>query len=1048
MKMKYSKTKLTMLIVVTMMVFGSPSYVTPTQSNTTLTSDLSVPDWALATLDQQKVDSYIVLMLDLPVINYDGSIDGLKATKVTPGSSLDSSNADVVTYASYLENSHNQVLASVGLDTSVKVNDYKYALNGFSAMMTQQQAQAISSLPGVISATVDQVRTIDHYGHGKSDSLTSTQDFLGLTDRGGAYAKGFNGEGIIIGDVDTGINPEHPSFADDGTYGPAPDGWTGTGCDFGNTAFNPDDAAFTCNNKLLAAKHYSATAEAVAGIASHDFLSARDYDGHGSHTASTAAGNYGVAASVERGGETLQLGDIAGIAPRARLSIYKVCWDFADGGAGCYSSDSAAAIDDAVADGVNVINFSISSGTSLVNAEDIAFLFAADAGVAVASSAGNEGPGDYTANGKGPWVTSVGASTHDTTYIGTVTLGDGQVFEGASITDATANLPLIDSVDAGLPGADPTEVELCYPGTLDPSVVAGNIVLCKRGVIARVDKSLAVYIAGGAGMVMYNPSLNSLNADLHYVPSIHVDTPSGLAIKQYIADNGASSTAQLSKGVKTKVTGRVMAPFSSRGPLLQTQDYISPDVTAPGVDVLAATSQGGDEFEFLSGTSMATPHVAGLLALVKQANPDFSASMLKSALMTTARQDVTKEDGVTPADPFDMGAGHVDARGADKGSFLQPGLAYDAGFYDWLAFLCGAEPTAVSASTCNFLASNGYSLDASDFNSPSIAVGELVGSQTVTRTVTSVAQEHGWRTYKVHVDAPVGFDVSVSPSQFRIKSGETMTYQVTITNDGSAGIGEWAYGSLTWVDITGRHHDKRGGHFDNFGWGWGDDDSHYSVYSPIAVRAFEIDAPGELAFSSTDGSASFDVKFGYAGDYTAAAHGLVAAYTETATVVDDPANDINTALSTDVGVNYHFISVSDAVYARFSLFDAYTDGTDDLDLYVFYQDGSFVGSSGSGTSAEQVDVFLPASGTYIVVVHGWQTDGPDATYTLFSWGVPAAEGGSLSVDSAPASATVGAYGTVDISWTGLATGTKYLGAVTHSSAGELKALTLVSVQTD
>ncbi|MHA2251168.1 MAG: S8 family peptidase [Candidatus Kariarchaeaceae archaeon] len=1009
------KTKVTMLFVVAIMIFGV-GITNRAHSDSVEIPELTAP---LRSIDHsfasQKVDTYIVMMLDLPVVSYDGSIDGFEATKATKGLKINPNSANVKKYANYLKNSHNDALSSVGLDSNAVVYDYAYALNGFSARMTGAQAKALTNQPNVFSATPDEIQTIN---------TVSTPEFLGLEEPGGAFAKGYDGEGVIVGIVDTGIYPEHPSFADDGTYGPAPEGWSGEGCDFGDSVFNPDDVPFECNNKLLAAKNYNPS----VGLPAWEFNSARDYNGHGSHTASTAAGNSGVAASVERGGETLNLGEISGIAPRARLSVYKVCVSTEDGSqASCATSGSAAAIDQAVADGVDVINFSIGDGASLTGAVDIAFLFAADAGVSVAHSAGNSGPGAGSVAGSGPWETSVGASTHDREYEGTVTLGDGQVFVGASRTSGTPSLQLIDSVDAVLSGQDPYEGELCYPGTLDPAVVEGKIVLCRRGDIARVDKSLAVYMAGGAGMIMYNPGPQTLNADLHSVPSIHVDHVVGPIIKQYIADNGASSTAQLSDGVAIKGQGSVMAAFSSRGPMQVSQDIVGPDVTAPGVDILAAVAQGGDIFDSYAGTSMAAPHVAGLYAILAQAYPDWSTAMAKSALMTTARQDVTKEDGVTPADAFDMGAGHVDASGAGKGSFLEPGLAYDAGWWDWAAFACGTATSLYGPASCAVIESWGYSLDASDYNSPAIAIGELGGSQTVTRTVTDVAKELGWRTFSVSVDAPDGVDVTVTPSSFSLKSGMSATYEVTFTSNSDAQNKVWSFGSLTWNDMTG----------------------HYSVRSNIAVRPLLINAPIAVDEVGTSGSGTFDVSFGYNGDYTPAVAGLIPSTNYDDVVLDDPTNNWDTAT---IYNDHFFMADPNVIHARFALYDEYTDGDDDLDMYVYgyhpVSGWAEVGSSGSPTSDELVDLIQPVYLAYTIFIHGWETDGPDAAYTLFTWQVQEVDELNMNIDSAPASATFGGSGVITYSWSGLSVDTKYLGAVTHYDASGLMAYTLVSINTD
>jgi hypothetical protein len=417
--------------------------------------------------------------------------------------------------------------------------------------------------------------------------------------------------------------------------------------------------------------------------------------------------------------------------------------------------------------------------------------------------------------------------------------------------------------------------------------------------------------------------------------------------------------------------------------------------------------------------------------------------------MTTAYQDsVMKEDGATPADPFDMGAGHINPGGQwGKGSIAEPGLAYDAGLFEYAAFTCGADLGVFTPGTCDFLESIGVPSDPSDLNLASIGVAELVGSQTVVRTVTSVAKERGVRTYHVSVDAPSGFDVVVSPSSFTLRRGETASYAVTITNAGAT-LGQWAFGSLTWSDEAG----------------------HYDVYSPIALRAFEFAGPAEVNGGGTDGSLDFDVNFGYDGEYSAGAHGLVAAATEAAIVLDDPANNINVALGCwfgsggdfttpgdpACGLTLHLVPVAaSSDYARFSLFDEFTDGADDLDMYVWHPSGAFAGGSGSGTSAEQVDVPLPQTGNYSVFVHGWQTDGPDSNYTLFSWDV-GADAGNMTVSGAPASVTLGGSATLTVTWSGLASDMKYLGVVSHHNAAtpvhgtdpSLLGQTVVSISTE
>ena len=675
--------------------------------------------------------------------------------------------------------------------------------------------------------------------------------------------------------------------------------------------------------------------------------------------------------------------------------------------------DLTMAIDQAVADGVDVINYSIGSSSTTLAPDDIAFLYAADAGVFVATSAGNAGPGTSTLGSPSwiPWLTTVGASTQDRTFQGSGVLGDTSEFFGASVTGGTDVLPLVDSNDAGS--------ELCIPGELNPGVVTGKIVLCKRGDNTRVEKSHAVDMAGGAGMILYNASdAQTQNTDNHWVPSVHINKTDGLAIKAYIETEGA--TAQINGGAFTTIDAPWMAAFSSRGPNGGAMDIIKPDITAPGVNILAANSPtaflGAPDqlFQSIGGTSMSSPHVAGIFALLKEANPDWSPAMAKSAIMTTAYQDVMKEDGGTPADPFDMGAGHLNPNPA-----VDPGLVYDAGFFDYLGFLCGNNPANIGQATCNFLISIGVPTDPSDLNYPSIGIAELAGYQTVTRTVTNVGSAG---TYNVSVDVPPEIEVAVSPTELTLGEGKSATYDVTFTTLPGAIMNDWTFGSLTWSS-----------------------DSH-NVRSPIAVRPTALAAPGEVLGTGTDGSLSFDIIFGYDGAYTAGAHGLVPADMQSGNVVDDPANDINTALGTGVGITWHEVHVpAGATYARFSLFDDYTDGNDDLDLYVWHPNGSFAGGSGSGTSAEEVNVLYPMEGTYFVVVHGWQTDGPDSNYTLFGWAFgPDAENMDIT---APTAATLGATASVTVGWTGLDEGTKYLGAVSHDYSSGSR-LTLLRVDTD
>ena len=760
---------------------------------------------------ESTTGSYVVVMVDDPLVATIAQDDLETPAAEAAGDEL------VAT--------HDEVLAEAGVSADERIQSFTNAVNGFAATLTYEQAVKLSNNPDVAMVLPDELQ---------QPTTDSSGEYLGLAVRGGAWDTGLTGEGVIVGVIDSGIWPEHPSFADDGTY-PEPtvtlgdaldedDNVISSACEFGNSAHNPNDVPFTCNNKLIGARQMLQTYRAVIGADPDEFDSARDDDGHGTHTASTAAGNAGVEAEIF--GKSY--GEISGIAPRAQIIAYKGL-----GNQGGFTSDLAAAVDQAVADGVDVINYSVGGGPNLTGPDAIAFLFAARAGVFVATSAGNSGDAPATIGGPAdlPWMTTVAASTQERFFRGTITLTDGDYPErprhgnfyalwqwwqsllhyqhstevefGSSVTPGTDGS--IDLVDAEAAGSD-----LCLLDSLDPTLVAGKVVLCRRGGNGRVEKSLAVSEAGGVGMILYNTSdSDNLFTDNFWVPSVHVDFTEGSAVKAYIAAHDDPQAKIHKTGKRTEIDyDPSITIFSSRGPNPSSEDLIKPDITAPGLQILAGNSPfpdldqvPGELFQAIAGTSMSSPHVAGLYALLKQAHPDWSPAAAKSALMTTANPKVRDNDRVSRADPFDTGSGHVRPGKVSKpSSMFNPGIVYDAGFLDYLGFLCG------TGALCAVPA-----VDPSDLNYPSIGVGALAGAQTVTRTITSVADRP--LTWTASVEAPSGYDVVVEPSTVTLAPGAKATFTVTITNNGAGVIGEWAFGALTW--------NARGG---------------YSARSPIAVK--------------------------------------------------------------------------------------------------------------------------------------------------------------------------------------------------------------------
>jgi subtilisin family serine protease len=951
---------------------------------------------------------YIVQMDDAPALTYSGSKASFAATKPQAGQKIDPGNADVAKYTGHLASKHDAMLSRVG---GRKAYSYVYAYNGFAAELSDAQAARLATEPGVLSVIKDEMRQVD---------TSSTPDFLGLhSDTGEGFwdRNRARGENVVIGIIDGGITPEHPSFSDkrrpeqgaNGRRYRKLDDWKGI-CQEGVNWTQAE-----CNNKLIGARFFNAGYggnDGVLAVLPFEFISPRDYDGHGTHTASTAGGNEHTPVT----GSAAPLRDISGMAPRARIAAYKVCWGI--GGtpnSGCFNSDSVAAIDQAIADGVDVINFSISgTRTNFRDPVEIAFLRAAQAGIFVAASAGNSGPASATVAHPSPWITTVAAGTHPREAKGSVTLGNGATFSGASVaTNGLPSAPFINSIDAGVAGANATALALCFAAednggaaVLDPAKVTGKIVLCDRGTNARTNKSSAVKAAGGVGMVLVNTSTNSLNADFHAVPSVHLQATDRAAVAAYAATPGGTATINPATIGNTGVAP-LTASFSSRGPLAAGGgDLLKPDIIAPGQDVLAGVAPyefGGEYFGLLSGTSMSSPHIAGIAALFKELHPRWSPMAIKSALMTSAG-DVL--DGGTPApntNPvliFRQGAGHVQPNSA-----ADPGLVFDSEFVDWLGFLCGTQlPTTFCTET------GAPVLDPSDLNVASIAIGDLAGTQTITRRVTNVSKRRA--TYTPSIAGMEGFDVQVSPAALTLRRGETKSFTVKFTRT-SAAVGAYTGGQLTLADST----------------------DTYKVRVPVVVRPVALAAPAEVA-------GSYNVTFGYTGAFTATPRGLVEAAVTSGTVLDDPSNGA-CSLSTP---NAQIVTVNvpaGSTYARFSLFDADVNAGADMDLCVFDSAGALVAASGTATSNEEASVANPAAGDYRVVVQGYDV-GAGSAFKLHAWVLGTTSVGNMSV-AAPAEATTGGSGAIALAFAGLTPGRKYLGSVAYGGTTGLPAPTIVRV---
>jgi hypothetical protein len=260
-------------------------------------------------------------------------------------------------------------------------------------------------------------------------------------------------------------------------------------------------------------------------------------------------------------------------------------------------------------------------------------------------------------------------------------------------------------------------------------------------------------------------------------------------------------------------------------------------------------------------------------------------------------------------------------------------------------------------------------------------------------------------TYNASVSGVSGVNVTVTPSTLTLNPGQSATFTVRFVTNSSATFDQYTSGHLTWSDGV------------------------HTVRSPIAVKPVAIAAPTEVSGNGT--AQSYPITFGYDGPFAMTTRGLLAATQKPGTVADDPTN---TFVVGGPGVTAHDVVIpAGTTYARFALYDDQIPAGNDLDMYVYNSDGDEVGASGSGTSQEIVNLTNPAADTYTVYVHGWQTLGSGTTsYILYTWGLGSTSAGNMTA-TGPAAAVTGAAGTVNLAFSGLAAGTRYLGAVDYKN---------------
>ncbi|XP_047333236.1 subtilisin-like protease SBT5.6 isoform X2 [Impatiens glandulifera] len=709
-------------------------------------------------------------------------------------------------YLHYVKGSRKEAESSL-------IYSYMHIVHGFSALLTSSEATQLSEMEGIISVHRDNLKNYQLH-------TSRSWNFINLLEGGGLepgndlnedlLRKANYGKDIIVGVLDSGIWPESASFDDSGME-PVPNSWKGI-CQTG-VAFNSSH----CNRKIIGARYYIKGYEASGQSfnETQDYRSARDKNSHGTHVASTVGGRRVPNASALGG---FAKGTVSGGAPLVRLSIYKVVWinKGVKGTTTGVHADVLAAIEDAITDGVHVLSMSISFSSTFEDAIGIGALKALKMNIVSIASASNAGPIPSSVRNVAPWMLTVASSSLDREFQAPLVLGNGLKIQGQTATpfdDFAEMHPLIMGIDAEINGTTNNTRGLCLPGSLSPNLVKGKIVICEGD---RFNNDLGVKKAGGAGIIQFITIPNITQTLLRplLLPGITISRNNIDPLINYIRTT-TNPMATLYRG--STILGTKPAPemsiFSGRGPNSFEPNILKPDITAPGLNILAAWSEGTSpttlvddhrvvKYNLASGTSMSCPHVSALAVLIKAIHPSWSSAAIRSALMTTAGQEnnigkpIRDANGKT-ATPFDLGSGHVRPYKA-----MDPGLVYDATYDDYLLFLCssGYDDLRIFGIT-KFKCPTNTTLSPSNLNYPSVAISNITGSVTVLRTVTNVGDDVS--VYNVTVKAPLGYRVNIAPKTLSFGAvGEKKKFVITVkkyANNASV-KGEYVFGWYAWSD--------------------------------------------------------------------------------------------------------------------------------------------------------------------------------------------------------------------------------------------------------
>ncbi|MCE9685691.1 S8 family serine peptidase [Shewanella sp. AS16] len=883
---------------------------------------------------------YFVRLLESPVALYQGGIEGYQATSsdVVKGNSrkLDVNSQNVKSYRSFLNKRQDSVIQKAMVllgELNVKQRT-TLAYNGMVVEMTQAQAAKLATVPGIAHIN----REILRKPMSDSGPAIIKAPTVWSGEATGVESKG---EGMIVGIIDTGINTDHPSFADIGGDGYDHTNPWGSGVYSGDCA---GDFPELCNDKLIGVHSWPAV---TAGYLDHDIdvpANGEDHNGHGSHTASTTAGNVLLEQAVPNAnGEStgVVFDSMSGVAPHANIISYQVCLpgeDDAIGFSGCLPSLTVLAVEHAIEHGVDALNYSIGGGSSdpWNDADALAFLAARKAGIHVATSAGNSGPGPETVGSPGdaPWITTAAAYTHDRDFkdktLSGFQGGDAvapEALTGKAMTGAFAG-PIVyagDFENPNDPGSDPAQCLKPFP---ENTFESDTIVVCDRGAIARVDKGRNV-LAGGAGaLVLANVTggADSVVADAHVLPAIHINAAQGNELRTWLASGeGHKASISGTEVVHDDKLARIAAEFTSRGPNKSVPDVIAPSIAAPGVSIFAAyaNSQSAGfkespdpaDFAFLSGTSMASPHVAGALTLLASIHPEWTPAEIQSALMLTANQKTFKEDGKTPSDFFDMGAGFADIEAAAK-----TGLVMDETYVGYVKAdpALGGQPSQI--------------------NLPTMANAKCVDTCTWTRTVKAT-KAGSWTASAIGMAD--GLVLTVTPASFELAEGATQ--ELTVTANVAAASEGWNFANIKLAA-----------------------EGMPEVKLPVAVMANGDNLPGsiDIVAGRTVGSMTYS---GFvAKDLTNIKAGIY----------DKASNLITPQVLSVPEDDYDAIVVTFSEVVPNIKFSTSSETAPDVDLRILDSTFAKIGSSAGPDSNESVAFTNLPAGKYYVVVDGYKASTP------------------------------------------------------------------------